>query len=86
MNTRESMQFDTAQRENLIIIKKLTAETGNWYVKFCDNGAVFHVTSKAVLPEDCEKELLQHKSTGNKFLPRLQWQKENLKHSKPSFK
>ena len=29
MNTIESMQFDTAQRENLIIIKKLTAETGN---------------------------------------------------------
>ena len=41
MNTIESMQFDTAQRENLIIIKKLTAETDNWYVKFCDNGAVF---------------------------------------------
>lgn len=63
--------IDTAQRENLTIIKKLTAETGNWYVKFCDNGAVFHVTSKAVLPKDCAKELLQHESTGNNFLPRV---------------
>ena len=29
MNTIEIMQFDTAQRENLTIIKKLTPETGN---------------------------------------------------------
>ena len=36
-------------------------------VTFCDNDAVFHVTSKAALPEDCAKELLQHESIGNEI-------------------
>ena len=35
---------------------------GNCDVTFCGNDAVFHVASKAVLPEDCTKELLQHES------------------------
>ena len=40
---------------------------GDCDVTFCDNDAVFHVTSKAVLPEDCAKELLQHESIGNEI-------------------
>ena len=40
---------------------------GDCDVTFCDNDAVFHVISKAVLPEDCAKELLQHESIGNEI-------------------
>ena len=36
-------------------------------VTFCDNDASFHVISKAVLPEDRVKDLLQHKSIGNEI-------------------
>ena len=79
-------------------VKKLTAEIGNCDVTFCDNDIAFHVTSKAMLPEDCTKELLQHKIKGNEIfqeslceqndkernLSGQQSQKENLKPSKPS--
>ena len=40
---------------------------GNCDVTSCDNDAAFHVTSKAVLPEDCTKELLQHESIGKEI-------------------
>ena len=40
---------------------------GNCDARFCNNDAVFNVTSKAVLPEDCAKELLQHESIGNEI-------------------
>ena len=83
--------IDTAQRENLTIIKKLTAETGNWYVKFCDNGAVFHVNQKRCYQKTVRKSYCNTKAQEINFYQefaqtRLQWQKENLKHSKPSFK
>ena len=48
-------------------VQKLTAEMGNCDATFCNNDAVFNVTSKAVLPEDCAKELLQHESIGNEI-------------------
>ena len=40
---------------------------GNCDVAFCDNDAVFHTTSKAVLSEDSEKELLQHENIENEI-------------------
>ena len=55
---------------------------GDCDVTFCDNDAVFHVISKAVLPEDCAKELLQHESIGNeiylKFVGRRLQGKESI--------
>lgn len=71
---------------------------GNFDVTFCAM-IVFHVTSKAVLPQECAKRLLQDESIGNETYQesvqtRLQGKesifpaitKRKLKASKPSLR
>ena len=41
-------------------VKKLVVEMKNYDVTFVDNSKVFNVVSKAVLPEECATELLEH--------------------------
>ena len=48
-------------------MKKLVVEMKNHDVTFVDNSKVFNVVSKAVLPEECATELLDHDVIGEEI-------------------
>ena len=64
-NKEELVQKHLQRKWNLNIwMLTILTEMDNYNVTFTENNAVFHVVSKAILPEDSADELLKHNRIG----------------------